>query len=177
MKKLVLTAVVFAVALTLRADIMLWMVSNDVANGNTQGVDAAVENGTSPYAYLVVSDSDSNLSGTKIASLTSGEVYELNSWSDYQQTDVSAYAGTSPMRYFYVELYNGLRTDPMSYSDALNNGYIYAEGTSIPTTLTSGGGFGQSAATGTYNVPEPTSGLLFLIGGMLLGLKRRRQQV
>ena len=177
MRKLVLTAVVFAVALTLRADIMLWMVSNDVANGNTQGVDAAVENGTSPYAYLVVSDSDSNLSGTKIASLTSGEVYELNSWSDYQQTDVSAYAGTSPMRYFYVELYNGLRTDPMSYSDALNNGYIYAEGTSIPTTLTSGGGFGQSAATGTYNVPEPTSGLLFLIGGMLLGLKRRRQQV
>ena len=175
MKKLVFTAVVFAVALAVHADIMLWMVSSDVANGNVSGVDAAVEGSTSPYAYLLVSDSNSNLSGNRIASLTSGEVFELNSWSDYQQTDISTYAGTSPMKYFYVELYNGLRTDPMSYSDALNNGYIYAEGTSIPTTLTTGGGFGQSAATSTYNVPEPTSGLLFLIGGMLLGLKRRRQ--
>ena len=174
MKKLVLTAVVFAAALAVRADIMLWMVSSDVANGKVSGVDAAAENSTSPYAYLYVSDSNSNLSGNKIASLTSGEVYDLNYWGEYQQTDVSAYSG-SPMRYFYVELYNGLRTDPMSYSDAVNNGYIYAEGTSIPTTLSTGGGFGQSAATGTYNVPEPTSGLLFLVGGMLLGLKRRRQ--
>jgi len=35
-------------------------------------------------------------------------------------------------------------------------------------------GFGQQTGA-TYNVPEPTSGLLFVIGGMLLGLKRKRQ--
>jgi hypothetical protein len=33
----------------------------------------------------------------------------------------------------------------------------------------------MAAAGSTYAVPEPTSGLLFIIGGMLLGLKRKRQ--
>ena len=48
--------------------------------------------------------------------------------------------------------------------------YIFSSPMSVlPATA-----FGQGA---TYAVPEPTSGLLFLVGGMLLGLKRRRQKV
>jgi hypothetical protein len=48
--------------------------------------------------------------------------------------------------------------------------YIFSSPMSVPPAFA----FGQGA---TYAVPEPTSGLLFVLGGMLLGLKRRRQKV
>ena len=59
----------------------------------------------------------------------------------------------------------------MSYAQLAN--YIIGGGASQQSSAFAHVGFG--GATTAYNVPEPSSGLLFLIGGMLLGLKRRRQ--
>jgi hypothetical protein len=52
--------------------------------------------------------------------------------------------------------------------------YIFGNNSMSPVAAAA---FGKNWTAGTYSVPEPTSGLLFLVGGMLLGLKRRRQQV
>ena len=49
--------------------------------------------------------------------------------------------------------------------------YLSSGAMSVPTGINGATAFGGVAA----NVPEPTSGLLFVIGGMLLGLKRKRQ--
>ena len=73
---------------------------------------------------------------------------------------------------FYVELYNTAggsvhKTQTVSYDSLLSSGYIATGGVLTPTVLASGGFNGAS-------VPEPTSGVLLLVGGALLALRRRR---
>lgn len=56
----------------------------------------------------------------------------------------------------------------LGYDKLFERGYIAAQGQiGDPKQLPWGGG--------SYNVPEPTSGLLLLIGGALLALRRRNQ--
>ena len=168
MKKLIILSLAFVAALATQADVLYWMVSNDYAK-DASGLDT--------YAYLKVSTENSNTSGTitLLDSASGADVYEAYDYQDQFEYSVpSTYTGNTEY-YFFVELANGLKTDPMSYSALKSAGYVYTGGTQLPSSL-SATGFGQTPGT-TYNVPEPTSGLLFLIGGMLLGLKRRRQQV
>jgi len=78
--------------------------------------------------------------------------------------------------YFYVELVNYSTSQswsmnqkyPWSYNDLVSQGYI-STGSSMSTPFASG-----AAALGS--TPEPTSGMLLLIGGSLLALRRRRRQ-
>ena len=172
MKKILITSLVLVVALVANADVLYWMVSDQYAQ-------SADSSSSADFAYLMVSDQNSNISGniTKLDTKSAAAVYDAYDYGDaFSYTIPSAYEGTSPTYYFFVELANShLRTDPMSLAALKNAGYIYTGGTQLPSTLASTG-FGQTSGT-AYNVPEPTSGLLFLVGGMLLGLKRRRQQV
>ena len=167
MKKVLITLTVVAAAMMANADVLYWMVADDQVNDS-------IENDSSGYfAYLRVNDSNDNMSS--IATLdrrNANAVIEAADWGDQFAANISGYAGNS--YYFYVELANGLRTDPVNYAD-INSAYLYSGGYSTPTESLPTGGFGQVSGT-TYNVPEPTSGLLFVLGGMLLGLKRRRQQ-
>ena len=165
MKKFLIASLIFAVALAAKADVLYWMVSDEYAS-------KADSSSSDVYACLKVSSSNSTTGGTTLQSKTAAQVYDAYDYRDsFAYTVDSTYTGTSPEYYFYIELANGYTTDAMSYTALKNAGYVYTGGTQLPSTLASTG-FGQAA---TYNVPEPTSGLLFLIGGMLLGLKRRRQ--
>ncbi len=72
---------------------------------------------------------------------------------------------------FYVELYNGEwnigTSTPYDWATLASYEAIYQ------STLT--GGLGTAPFTSfTYNVPEPTSGLLILLGMCGLALKRKR---
>lgn len=160
MKKLVITSIVLAVALIARADVLYWMVDDTYAE---------TASGSADYAFLRVNDSADNMSSVyTLATKTGAQVYNAYDFGDQFATDISAYSSDS--YYFYVELANGLRTEAVNYANL--GGALYKGGISMPSSVATA--FGQGK---TYNVPEPTSGLLFLVGGMLLGLKRRRQKV
>ena len=147
------------------ADVIYWMVSNE-AYEDSRNVNESAD----PYAWICATTSDTD-HGIQIEGKSAAQVAG-EYWGDsYFTTELGSYTGIAYS--YYIELWNGTKTTPQSY-DSLVNTYIASSGSiATPSTL-SNGAFGQVTGT-SYNVPEPTSGLLFLIGGMLLGLKRRRQ--
>ena len=166
MRKILLTALFgVAVVAVAHSEVMYWMVGDQYA-----------ETATSASLYAVNANVNN---GVATALETKGQPAIANAWDAYGnfQTDLGSSAGDGWS--YYVEVVNAGNTytsESMSYADAKNAGYIYSNW-ALPSSASSipNGGFG--GANSTYNVPEPTSGLLFLVGGMLLGLKRRRQQV
>ena len=93
------------------------------------------------------------------------------------QTDISAYEGDGYL--FYVEMcnynngnYNTVATGyKYSYDELVSSGYVAASPLEVNDAIAaaSGANFGSS-------IPEPSSGLLLLIGGAMLALRRRRQK-
>ena len=168
MKKIIILAFACAALSAVNADVLYWMVS-----------DAEVEKvGTTADKF------DGNTFATLYATYN-GETFDVahksgtDVFNAYDGYDTFAYTMGSPLTSpysnysFFIELANGTRSDTQTYAALLSSGFISTGVMGNPASLAAGG-FGQSS---TYAVPEPTSGLLFLIGGMLLGLKRRRQQV
>lgn len=92
-----------------------------------------------------------------------------------QQADISRYTGSQYL--FYVELVN--YSDGSSngvgykwgYGDLVSSGYVSFDARDIPTAQANAIALGNFA-----NVPEPSSGLLLLMGGAMLALRRRRQK-
>ena len=169
MKKVIIAALAIAAFSAAYADVIYWMVSDeayeDPGNDNPSA---------NPYAWVVATDGNDVISFKDIDGRSAGQVATAYEYSNYFSTDLGAYSGTGWS--YYVELWNGMQSASDSWDNLVHNGYISRPGDiGMPTTL-AGGAFGQVPGT-SYNVPEPTSGLLFLVGGMLLGLKRRRQQV
>lgn len=161
MKKLIVIGICAVVAFASNADVLYWMVGDDWGNRPQDAVQAesaslyAMYNGVTQTPALDTQDS------TAIA--------DAIDWGEPFEVSLGSYAGNGWS--YYVEYSNGIKTDPVTYQNAVNNGYIVQGGSvGLPNISTQGLGGGST----TYNVPEPTSGLLFLVGGMLLGLKRRR---
>lgn len=155
MKK-TLFAVVAFLAVAAQADYMYWMVDSSNVSGDY----------TWDTAKLI---QDS----TAIGTLSKADADFMSSLDSYQYAELNNPYTTST---FFIELYNGESFVAASEKQAYDNVKSSIFGTNqMNPTIAAGGGF--MPAGGTYAVPEPTSGLLFLIGGMLLGLKRRRQQV
>ena len=95
------------------------------------------------------------------------------------QTDISAYEGDGYL--FYVEMSNYNSADDSyttvangykyGYGDLVSSGYVAASPLDISTVTAA-----ASASNYGSSVPEPSSGLLLLIGGAMLALRRRRQK-
>jgi hypothetical protein len=134
-------------ALVAKADYLYWMV-DDAASSDYNWTSATIYQDTSPLASATSDDFD--VIGYSTASLNPGY-------------DVATY---------YIELYNGstpVAKASLGYNDIKNN--IFTDNSmGIPTRMP------FVAPAGSFQaVPEPTSGLLFLVGGMLLGLRRKRR--
>lgn len=159
MKK-ILFAVAVGISIAANADVIYWMIdSNPVDVAQFSGSPISQ---TWDEARLIVDGS-----GVAGGTLTS------SAWSEFDAIGAYAYT-TLPNSYnsFAIELYQGGKFVGQTTGTAAQLApYIFSSPMSVlPTTA-----FGMAAAGSTYAVPEPTSGLLFIIGGMLLGLKRKRQ--
>ena len=170
MKKALFVLAAMAV-FAVKADYLYWMVTdNPGTHENYVGTPIDFSGWTDAKLFVDGSSFD-NPSSTLVATMTSDDAARL------RDNDLYAYAnlgsGTyNPNSTFMIELWQG--GSYLGYASASADSlaqYIVTPETMAP--VVSGWMPGASA----YAVPEPTSGLLFLIGGMLLGLKRRRQQV
>ena len=160
MKKTLLL-LAFAASLVGHADYLYWMVDDSSISGK----DIQGGNTTFDWSSAVLKAETDNT----IMTLSRSDVATYEAMDSYAVADISSY----PSGTFFIELYNGdkwLAQSEHKTASQLSQ-YIFSSNSmaAIPAA-----GFGQAGTT-TYAVPEPTSGLLFLIGGMLLGLKRRRQ--
>lgn len=150
-------------ALSASADLLYWTVTEAKGDANSGKEGASIS-----FAYATVS-----ADGT-----------QLNIWDSYGDTGSSrAYAKTGSSRSldrpyyagvfntadvatFLVELWSsdGTRTGWQSYNASSVADYIYAGDNPLSTPLTV-----------NSVVPEPTSGMLLVLGGALLALRRRRR--
>lgn len=166
MKKLVF-ALAVCIAAVANADVIYWMVN---PNETVTGYDG--QNHAWLTAILSIQEDNEIYHHASSSSspwtLTNSEAVQLAAWGDYQATDLGTidYSG----KYFLIELFNDADKWIGGYSaDAASVAKFITKNDMTPLPSS---GFGMGAS---YAVPEPTSGLLFLVGGMLLGLRRRRQ--
>lgn len=180
MKKIILILAV-GFALLANADYIYWMVDNPASGTDITGAPTSFSDWA--YAVLTVQDSSaiyvnstyaeaSSAAASVGGTLTGAQASRLSSYDAYAYANVGS---INPDKYFLIELFAGDGTWMAGYSESAKSSaiaqYIFSDNS---MSVMPAQGFGQGA---TYAVPEPTSGLLFLIGGVLLGLKRRRQQV
>ncbi len=162
MKKIIFLLAV-GVALISRADYLYWMVDEKVSGTDIQGKSAEFD-----WTKAILKYEENN----EVMTLTSEDAAFYRGIDSYAVADVGSASNYSTRNYF-IELYNGDQWIAQTVHTPGSNLSQYIFGSDSMASLP-GVAFGQAGST-TYSVPEPTSGLLFLIGGMLLGLKRRRQ--
>lgn len=133
------------------------------------------------YAMLGVKDGDSlqiieaeEMSPTGVGGGNVG-------MEQYAKTDVTPYLGSgasAPVQSFFIEAFGygdeglvslGLIMDPVSYDTLVAKGWLHHSVDGDPTA-------GPLGVMHTSSVPEPTSGLLVLMGASLLALRRRNRK-
>ena len=148
-----------AFAGTASASTLFWQIDQETAERGYKGDDAA---------YAVLHATQTGSSADKAIVVAGYDLSEGTAWS----TDLGTY-GSSDYS-FFVELLNNSGTSvftqasPVSYDSLVSSGYVSATALSVPAAALTGGFNGAS-------VPEPTSGVLLLIGGAMLALRRRRR--
>lgn len=158
MKKLLVLAFAGLCCATTQAAYLYWQVSDSSAQAFT----------SAKYAVLKQSDAsgNSNFRDVQTVEFSAGSTPMMSmEWAEVADLNTSN---------FYIELYNydssknewesvGV-TQYASYTSLAASGALTSSLVSVPTAWTGG----------TMMVPEPTSGLLMLLGVAALGLKRRK---
>lgn len=151
MKRIVLFAIVSAFAVIAQAEELWWFVANDAV---TETWDEAV-------VYATDSQNQAKIDTWARTDLSYGDGVAF--------TDLDGYASAGYL--FYVELLNSAeriaKSDTVSYNVLLSSCAISSAMRSMPTPY-------QFSNFSSLAVPEPTSGLLMLIGLAGLALKRKR---
>ena len=167
--KFAASVVATALAFSVKADYLAWSLNTnetfDYAKIYYAQSAEAAEKSTALTSYL-----DNTGSGDAITQVSS-DYTGITFFADLTGT------GAPQDGYnFYVLLYNANNqvsrvSDPIAYAAA----QIVAQHTGLGgNTVTSGSYSGGVAQADSFNIPEPTSGLLFLIGSTALLLRRKR---
>lgn len=152
-QKFAVFAAILAMVGFAKADALYWQVDNSSADASYKG----------DYSYAALYDSTTGAMLDGYYESEGGKVAPA----------LSDLGDGSSTHSFYIELYNAsfdsvYKTESISYTDLAASGYISTGGVSVPTYTATSGFNGAS-------VPEPTSGVLLLIGGAMLALRRRRR--
>lgn len=161
-KKLMVCSAVSAMALFASADVLYWQVESPDSGATFTAANLYVTGGSlsNPQQLASVAPFDD----------TPGTMTDLT------QTDLGSYGNSDYS--FYVELANYT-------GSSLNNGkaYTWSYNELVSAGYIATNPFDQSTAAAAASqgnlgspTPEPTSGMLLLIGGSLLALRRRRRQ-
>lgn len=167
MKQLLIMLVAIA-GVAAHADYLYWMV-----DGTPNGAEVSTDGKTITEDPTTFYWTEAKLYAD--GSAVEGATLNVTAWNDYQTLGGYAYANVGSDyagKSFTIELFNGDQWLARSNPEL---------GSSLAQYITGGMSMNPVAAGGwaptSYAVPEPTSGLLFLVGGVLLGLKRRREVV
>lgn len=133
-------------------------------------------NKTFEEAWLVVADSSDNGALTYLDNRDSDRGNPSS--TPLTQTDVTGYEGSQYT--FFIEMcnydsssdtYTTVATGrEWSYNDLVSNGYVSTGAVTAHSAMTA------AANANMGQIPEPSSGLLLLMGGAMLALRRRRQK-
>ena len=190
--KFITLAVAGLLGLAASADVLYWQVNNSSADANTKSeyayailratTGSSATDGTQYYVSQNISSSGSTLNGAIERDVFANGSYVggvMDAAKILSFTDGSTAYGTSGADLsslsFFLELYDASgnwvgETSPVqAYNTLVNNGTISGFDASFKGVNAAMG------STGGYQpVPEPTSGLLMLVGLGALALRRRR---
>lgn len=186
MKKLILIVGVISAAFAANASYLYWQVSE---GAYTESYDSA---------RLIFTDGIINNWGEYSAKVNSGVITadgEYHAYSPAQEkvgisSDVAYVANigslTSGSSYSYwIELYNNNTRVALSDIGYINSytgsesttPFVYADASNLTTSLSEVATAAVWHSGGYRAVPEPTSGLMLLLGAAMLGLKRKNRSV
>ena len=186
--KLFIAAVAGLVGLAASADVLYWQVNNAAADA---------ENATKgPYSYAVLRAQDNSggqyyvsenvdMAGGNAGSAVSRDYFGSGAYVGgvmdvakiLSTSGDTAYGGQLSDLSFFLELYDSSgnwvgQTSPLqAYQNLVDNGTISGFNANFSGVNNA---LGSSASSGYQSVPEPTSGLLMLVGLGALALRRRK---
>jgi len=171
MKKTFLLAALLGVTGAFAADSYLyWMINtadSDAGKYNYNTVRISADGGSS---YLTIYDagfgSPYEVGGA--GGITKSQALDAADWGDGFYASLAGVDVASAS--FVVELYNDSTFLARNYTASSGEiaGFIYSGGISGTSPLV-------PWTAGSFDIPEPSSGLLLLVGCAVLGLRRRRQ--
>ena len=165
-KKLLTAAFAVAAAFGLQAGTLYWQINNNPNNDQYAAVAILDAESGDLVGYANILDSDG---GEVIGNLVTAN----DAMSEMQYAEIS----NDTSYKFVVEMLSVNETNdgwnrgwtsgtPMTYAELKSAGYVSEGGISAGSV---------NSWTSSVTIPEPTSGLLLLVGGSLLALRRKRR--